>query len=256
MNNENSSEEIDKYMQRLERVRRDFVANVSHELRTPLTVIQGYLEALLQNELHETKPLKKIFIQMHQHSTRMSHIIDDLLLLSQLESDDHPAKENIKIPIAKMLKTLCQEAKNFSGSKNHSITLSADSKLLLNGSESELRSLFSNIIFNAVKYTRPSGEINIEWFHDENHNAIFKVTDTGYGIAKKDIPRITERFYRVDKARSRESGGTGLGLAIVKHVLLRHQGEIHIESTIGKGSIFTCIFQHSRATLVKPTFDS
>lgn len=242
-------EPIKVYIKHLERVRSDFVANVSHELRTPLTVIQGYLETLLKYNFEEDMPWKKIFSQMHQHSLRMANIIEDLLLLSRLESDDHPANERKRIHVDELLKALCVDAHNISGPKNHQFILQSDSRVTLDGSEEELRSLFSNIIINAVKYTPQDGTISISWFCDENNRAIFKVSDTGIGISKEDIPKITERFYRVDKGRSRESGGTGLGLAIVKHVLLRHHGELLIESELGKGSTFICIFPAERSGL-------
>lgn len=133
--------------------------------------------------------------------------------------------------------------------RKHVIQLQAETNLSITGSEEELKSLFSNIIINAVKYTPSKGTINVKWYYDANR-AIFSVSDTGIGVAKIHIPRITERFYRVDNARSRESGGTGLGLAIVKHVLMRHNGELHIESELGKGSIFTCRF--SRSSIAYP----
>lgn len=240
-------EAVKTHITRLERMRTDFVANVSHELRTPLTVIQGYLETLLNQDAKATKPWKKIFAQMFQHSLRMGNIIEDLLLLSELEADDFP-EETATIRVATLLEALCEEAKHIAGAKKHHISLTADPRVLLDGSESELKSLFSNLIINAVKYTPDCGKISIEWSIHAGQ-AIFKVTDTGMGIAKKDIPRITERFYRVDKARSRGSGGTGLGLAIVKHILLRHQGELKIESKLGKGSIFTCIFPATRTSI-------
>ena len=232
----------------MERVRRDFVANVSHELRTPLTVIQGYLETLLAQDLDETKPWKKIFTQMFHHSVRMANIIEDLLLLSILETDEYPFEEKPKINIAEMLKGLVREAKNISGEKEHRITLKADARVLLDGAENELKSLFSNLIVNAIKYTPAKGQIKISWVAKEG-KAIFTVKDTGIGIAKKQIPRITERFYRVDKGRSRESGGTGLGLAIVKHILLRHQGDLIVESQLGEGSTFTCVFPAQRTSV-------
>lgn len=244
----NLPEAVKAHIAHLERVRRDFVANVSHELRTPLTVIQGYLETLLAQNLDETKPWRKIFTQMFQHSVRMSNIIEDLLLLSVLETEDYPLEEKPKIDIALMLKNLVREAKNISGDKKHHISLQADNQVKLDGAENELRSLFSNLIINAIKYTPAKGEIKIQWYCEENQ-AIFKVTDTGIGIAKKEIPRITERFYRVDKGRSRESGGTGLGLAIVKHILLRHQGELVVTSQLGKGSIFSVFFPVHRTCI-------
>jgi len=238
--------EVQTYIHHLEQVRSDFVANVSHELRTPLTVIRGYLEALIHNKNTEADMLPKIYAQMYQQSLRMADIIEDLLLLAHLEEEDHPAEEKKEIHVNEMLQALCLDAKNISGDKNHHISLHAEDDLYLSGAENELRSLFSNLIVNAVKYTPANGEIKIEWYRDKNNSAYFSVTDTGIGIAKEHIPRITERFYRVDKARSRERGGTGLGLAIVKHVLLRHDGKLYIESEVGVGSKFTCVFPEER----------
>ncbi|VVC76388.1 Phosphate regulon sensor protein PhoR [Aquicella siphonis] len=239
---------VKNYIRHLEQVRSDFVANVSHELRTPLTVIQGYLEALIKNDPSENEVLNRIFVQMYQHSLRMADIIEDLLLLSHLESEDHPVEEKNDIHVAEILKMLCVDAKNISGDKKHKIRLDADEELHISGSESELRSLFSNLIVNAVKYTPSGGSIQIEWRRDEQGRGCFSVADTGIGIAKEHLPRITERFYRVDKARSRERGGTGLGLAIVKHVLLRHGAEMSIESVVEQGSRFTCLFPMERMT--------
>ncbi len=235
-------EQVVNHIQHLERIRQDFVANVSHELRTPLTVIHGYLEALLDQDLDATKPWRKIFLQMHQQTLRMENLVENLLLLSRLES--HELENKIKKPvlIADMLETLVQEAKELSGDLNHDIQLIADKKLKLIGYEDELHSLFSNIIFNAVKYTLANGKITIAWYK-KNKSIFFEVTDTGIGIATEHIPRLTERFYRVDPARSRASGGTGLGLAIAKHVLLRHDAKLEIQSGLGKGSVFTCVFQ-------------
>lgn len=248
---ENLPKTVKAHIHHLERVRSDFVANVSHELRTPLTVIQGYLETLLKQKTYDAELLQKIFAQMFQQSVRMGSIIQDLLLLSALESDDHPAEEKINVPVAKLLAVLSEEARHIGhidNNKKHHIILKADKKLLLNGCGNELKSLFSNLIINAIKYTPTNGTITIEWYAEQDH-AVFKVTDTGMGIAKKHIPRITERFYRVDKARSRDSGGTGLGLAIVKHILLRHQGRLVVESKLHKGSTFTCIFPAERTII-------
>ena len=239
-------QEVKDYIHHLEQVRSDFVANVSHELRTPLTVLRGYLEALIHHEQPDKETLNKIYTQMYQQSLRMADIIEDLLLLAHLEGEDHPAEEKNTILVKDILQALCLDAKNISGDKQHKISLQADDKLFLSGSENELRSLFSNIIVNAVKYTPAHGSISIDWYRGKDNCAYFSVTDTGIGIAKDDIPRITERFYRVDKARSRERGGTGLGLAIVKHVLLRHNAKLQIESKLGEGSKFTCIFPANR----------
>jgi two-component system, OmpR family, phosphate regulon sensor histidine kinase PhoR len=242
-------EDVRTHIEHLEMVRRDFIANVSHELRTPLTVIRGYLESLLSLEEEEIKPWKKVYQQMYQHSIRMENLIKELLLLSHLERDEQNIKHQRKIQIAHILQSLCDDAESISGESQHVITLKADPNLAIDGVEEELKSLFSNIIINAIKYTPPKGTINVEWYLEEG-SAIFKVIDSGIGIAKEHIPRITERFYRVDNGRSRENGGTGLGLAIVKHVLIRHQGELRIKSKEGIGSTFICLFPRARTSII------
>lgn len=225
----------------LEKMRQDFLANVSHELRTPLTVIHGYLETLLEQETEQIKPLKPIFLQMNHQSVRMERLVNDLLLLSRLEVDTPDGHNFQPVAIAPMLRGICRDAETFSLNKQHNIICDIDKNLMVYGVEDELRSAFSNIVINAVKYTPEKGKIHVEWVQ-ENNRAIMRVTDTGIGIAKEHIPRLTERFYRVDRARSRASGGTGLGLAIVKHVLLRHRAKLKITSTLGEGSTFSCIF--------------
>lgn len=225
----------------LERMRQDFVANVSHELRTPLTVILGYLETLFEQADQGDAAWKKIFEQMYQQSLRMEKLIEDLLLLSRLENDV-PENERYKpLNIDSVLENICLDARVLSGSLEHKIHLNTNKELKISGLENELRSAFSNIIYNAVNYTPAHGDIFIDWYCDGNA-AYLKVCDTGIGIAPEHIPRLTERFYRVDRARSRESGGTGLGLAIVKHALIRHKAQLKIESVYGKGSTFTCVF--------------
>ncbi len=225
----------------LERIRQDFVANVSHELRTPLTVVHGYLEMMLDQSNHDLQAYKKILEQMYQQSQRMQKLIEDLLLLSHLESDV-PENERFKpVAVSQLLKAIVADAKALSGANQHRIKLITNNKLNIFGLENELRSAFSNLVFNAVNYTPAKGEIIVHWYK-EDHNACLSVTDTGIGIAAEHIPRITERFYRIDKARSRSSGGTGLGLAIVKHVLLLHRANLKISSEPGKGSTFSCVF--------------
>lgn len=242
-------EPVVKHIQHLERMRQDFVANVSHELRTPLTVIHGYLETLIEQNADEAKSWHKIFLQMQQQTLRMENLIEDLLLLSHLESSDDETNKEQTIDVADLLTTICNEAKQLSGAAQHHFQLKFDDHLQLKGHTQELRSLFSNIIFNAVKYTPAGGKINIDWY-SKNNAAYFSVHDTGIGIAPEHIPRLTERFYRVDPARSRSSGGTGLGLAIAKHVLIRHQATLDITSTLGKGSVFTCIFPKERYMVI------
>jgi two-component system phosphate regulon sensor histidine kinase PhoR len=236
------------HIQHLERMRQDFVANVSHELRTPLTVIHGYLEILLEKK--NLPATQKIYTQMHQQTTRMQNLIADLLLLSSLEHDELKKELTHVVNIKVLLHSILEEARAVSGN-HHTFQLFVEPDINILGHESELRTLFSNIIFNAVKYTPPGGCIDIKW-QKQHKKAVFIVSDTGIGIAKKHIPRVTERFYRVDKARSRENGGTGLGLAIAKHVLIRHAGKLKIQSTFGKGSIFSCIFPHARLSDALP----
>lgn len=233
-------------MQHLEKMRRDLIANVSHELRTPLTVIHGYLETLIDQSLHQ-EPLQDIFNKIYQQTLRMESLIEDLLLLSRLETDLPESENYQEISIATLLKTIIHEAQILSGKQNHQINLSADENLTLYGVEKELRSAFANIIFNAIDYTLPGGQIDIRCYSNQK-NKYFVVEDTGIGIDKEHIPRLTERFYRADKARSRVRGGTGLGLAIVKHVLIRHHAHLEINSEVGKGSRFTCVFPINNQT--------
>ncbi|SDT08009.1 phosphate regulon sensor histidine kinase PhoR [Pseudomonas oryzae] len=223
----------------LEQMRKDFVANVSHELRTPLTVLTGYLETLLDN-VEEIQPRwRRALQQMQQQGARMQNLLNDLLLLARLEATDYPA-DNKPVSVDLLLASIRADAQALSGGR-HAISLEADARVRLKGSEAELRSAFSNLVFNAVKYSPEGGEIRLRWWGDET-GAHFSVQDSGLGIEAKHIPRLTERFYRVDASRSANTGGTGLGLAIVKHVLIRHHGQLQIDSTPGKGSTFTCHF--------------
>lgn len=234
-------------LHQLEQMRKDFVANVSHELRTPLTVIAGYLETMLEHTDEMPPRWPRALNQMNQQAGRMQHLLNDLLLLAKLEATSPPTNTQ-PVAIAKLLQTIKSDAQALSGDRNHQITLEADASLLLKGSESELRSAFSNLVFNAVKYTPDNGEVHIRWWCNEQ-GAHLAVQDSGIGIESKHLPRLTERFYRVDSNRASNTGGTGLGLAIVKHVLLRHQGRLDVNSTPGKGSIFTCHFPLSQASV-------
>ncbi len=234
-------EEIIEHIELLERVREDFVANVSHELRTPLTVVLGYLEALLTQAEHDNSLPKDLLCKMHQQSLRMQSIIEDLLLLSRIESNKPVPVSEQFVDINHLLIIIQQSAEPLVIEKQQRLTVKIAHDLKIRGNQDELHSLFSNLIFNAIKYTPAKGKIEIRWFSHGN-KAIFEVQDTGIGIAAKHIPRLTERFYRADKSRSRESGGTGLGLAIVKHILIRHHGQLEIESEEEQGSIFRCIF--------------
>jgi two-component system phosphate regulon sensor histidine kinase PhoR len=224
----------------LEQMRKDFVANVSHELRTPLTVITGYVETLLDNVDGINPRWARALQQMHQQSERMQTLLNDLLLLAKLEATDYPS-ESQPVSIEPLLRSIHSDATALSGQRGQQISLEAEPGVRLKGSEAELRSAFSNLIFNAVKYTRDGGQIRIRWWSDAQ-GAHLSVQDTGIGIDAKHVPRLTERFYRVDSSRASNTGGTGLGLAIVKHVLLRHRGCLEITSVLGHGSTFTCHF--------------
>jgi len=228
----------------LEQMRKDFVANVSHELRTPLTVIVGYLETLQDSDEPINPRWKRALQQMEQQSRRMQNLLNDLLMLARLENEDRTIEQR-PVDISEMLKSITQDARALSAERGHQISLETDSGIKLSGADAELRSAFSNLAFNAVKYTPDQGEIRLCCWLDEQ-GAHVSVGDNGAGIATQHINRLTERFYRVDSSRSTHTGGTGLGLAIVKHVLLRHDGRLDISSTVGKGSTFTCHFPVSR----------
>jgi two-component system phosphate regulon sensor histidine kinase PhoR len=234
-------------IKQLEAMRQDFVANASHELSTPLTVISGYLETFIDHldtlPPHWARALK----QMHQQSGRMEGLIEDLLMLSRLETTQ--LKEHSSVDVPQLLNTLQLDAIALSNDKKHHIEVEAQWVNML-GVSRELSSAFGNLIFNAVKYTQAQGAIKIRWWQDAA-GLHLSVTDNGLGIDSPHIPRLTERFYRADASRHAETGGTGLGLAIVKHVLLRHEGHLQIESTLGKGSCFTCHFPLTR-TLDEP----
>lgn len=221
---------------RLEQMRRDFVANVSHELRTPLTVVHGYLDMI---EPEEHPDLAVMVEEMRRQSQRMTQLVEDLLTLSRLEAQEHLPEEPMSM--ASMLVTLRREAEALSQGR-HAIHVEDLAGMDLTGSTKELHSAFSNLVSNAVRYTPTGGEIAIRFERTADGGVRLAVRDTGYGIPVQHLPRITERFYRVSTSRSRESGGTGLGLSIVKHVLSLHQGRLEIESEVGKGSTFACVF--------------
>jgi two-component system phosphate regulon sensor histidine kinase PhoR len=182
---------------------------------------------------------------MHEQAQRMTRLVDDLLTLSRLETT-LPTRHEAVVDVPAMLVSLKEMGELVSGERKHHISLAADAGLRLTGNEDELRSAFSNLINNAVRYTPPGGDIRLSW-KLEADRPVFAVSDTGEGIAPQHIPRLTERFYRVDTARSRDTGGTGLGLSIVKHILLRHDARLAIDSELGKGSAFRCIFPAARA---------
>ena len=227
---------------RLEAMRKDFVANASHELRTPLTVISGYLDTLADDPAMDPAwggPIK----DMRAQAQRMNAIIADLLELSRLESaDGEAARDPIDVP--RMLERLHRDAL-ISPERPSQVLLELDSSDGLYGSIQEIESAFTNLLVNAVKYTNEEGTVRMRWWTDAE-GAYFSVVDSGIGIPAEHIPRLTERFYRVDAGRSRGQGGSGLGLAIVKHALQRHGGWLEVQSEEGKGSTFTCYFQQQR----------
>jgi two-component system phosphate regulon sensor histidine kinase PhoR len=222
----------------LETMRKEFVANASHELRSPLTVVSGYLDSLGDDaQLEESwrEPVN----EMRRQAERMRGIIDDLLELSRLEGS-HDLAGDEPVDVSGLLSVLRKDVLSLAVHPK-SVSLRLDSTAKLRGGERELSSVFGNLVNNAVKYTPADGEIEIRWWTDEVGGHV-SVRDTGIGIAPEHIPRITERFYRVDAGRSRAMGGSGLGLAIAKHALQRHEGQLEIRSEIGRGSTFTCHF--------------
>ena len=223
----------------LDPMRKDFVSNVSHELRTPLTVIIGYLETLLEHTEQLSPRWLRAMQQMHGQADRMQLLLNDLLLLARLEASEFPA-ETTPVAIDLLLQQILHDARSLSAGQ-HQITLEVSPGSQLKGSEAELHSAFSNLVFNAVKYTPAEGSIGIRWWSD-SLGAHLTVEDSGIGIEARHLPRLAERFYRVDASRSSSTGGTGLGLAIVKHVLMRHHGRLDVRSSPGFGSSFSCHF--------------
>jgi len=227
---------------RLEAVRRDFVANASHELRSPLTVVSGYLETLGQDPALEPDLLGPV-AEMRRQAERMTSIIRDLLELSRLEETDEVVGGepiDVNALLALLRKDVLARAVH-----PHEVRIQSESVAQLIGDEPEIHSAFSNLVDNAAKYTPAEGSIEMRWWTDEE-GGHFSVTDTGFGIPPEHIPRLTERFYRVDAGRSRATGGSGLGLAIVKHVLQRHGATLEVQSILGEGSAFTCHFPPER----------
>ena len=218
------------------RMRRDFIANVSHELKTPLTVIAGFVETLQDLDLDARQRAR--FLQlMREQADSMKRLVQDLLTLSALESENNPVADE-PFAAAPLLEQVAADARSLSHDQ-HAIDVDVLDAATVVGSRDELASAFSNLVSNAVRYTPAGGRIRLGWRVEPHGRGAFSVADTGIGIAAEHVPRLTERFYRVDRSRSRATGGTGLGLAIVKHVLLRHQADLEIASEPGKGSTFT-----------------
>lgn len=235
--------------ERAEAMRRDFVANVSHEIRTPLTVLAGFLETLRNLPLSEVERTRVVAL-MSQQAERMGHLVADLLTLARLEGSPRPSGDRW-VSVDGLLLHAEAEARALSAGR-HEIVVAGRVGAEIGGDESELRSAVGNLLSNAVRYTPEGGRIEVGWRIAGDGRGHVTVADTGPGIARVHLPRLTERFYRVDSSRSRESGGTGLGLAIVKHVMQRHAGELDIESEPGKGSTFRLVFPAVRVRLAAP----
>ena len=233
-------------LEQVEIMRRDFVANVSHEIRTPLTVLTGFIETLQTLALDEAEHARYLAL-MAQQADRMKTLVEDLLTLSRLEGSPLPGGGEWT-PLAALAAQYEQEARALCAllGKSQDLEFNQPPALEISGSPPELLSALSNLVSNAVRYTPATGSIQVAWRSLADGRAEFYVRDTGPGIAPEHLPRLTERFYRLDRSRSRESGGTGLGLAIVKHVAQRHGAELRIESTPGTGSTFKILFPASR----------
>jgi two-component system phosphate regulon sensor histidine kinase PhoR len=237
-------------LERVDAMRRDFIANVSHELRTPLTVVGGFVETLADAPDLPPGESRRYFDLMLDHTRRMQHLLDDLLTLSRLESAEHTLNDE-PVNVSELAQVLKGEAESLSRGR-HRVNLEVGSSAWLKGNLQEIRSALGNLVSNAVRYTPDGGEITLAW-RERNGEGVFSVTDTGEGIAAEHIPRLTERFYRVDRSRSRETGGTGLGLAIVKHVLTRHGARLDVQSIPGKGSTFSALFPAQRLMAAPPS---
>ena len=230
-------------LHRIETMRRDFVANVSHELRTPLTVVNGFVENLQDMPDMSQDKVRHALHLMAEQTRRMDNLVADLLTLSHLESEQSPLREEI-VEMNKLLTEIFQDGQLLSGGR-HQLKMDVTSSANLSGNRDELRSAFSNLLSNAIRYTPDGGEILLRWA-ERAGQPVFSVQDSGIGIDAQHIPRLTERFYRIDRSRSRETGGTGLGLAIVKHIAIRHQAKLEIFSEEGQGSLFSLAFPVKR----------
>lgn len=224
----------------VERIRRDFVTNVSHELRTPLTVMLGYLEVFLHSQ---PENIDDAMQRMHAQAVQMQTMLDDFLELSRIQTAETEAEE-LRVDVPDMLEKLKEQAEEISRG-NHVLQFEVDNSLFISGVAADLESAFRNLIVNALKYTQEGGTVAVNW-SDTPEGPTLEVSDTGIGIPNREIPRLTERFYRVNSDRGRQSGGTGLGLAIVKHVLNTHQAQLRIQSEFGVGSRFSCVFPVKR----------
>ena len=235
-------------LERTDSMRRDFVANVSHELKTPLTVLSGFLETMRELPLDQADRERYLEL-MDQQASRMRNIVDDLLVLAKLEGNLMPPSDQA-IDMRAVMSHVREDAATLSSGR-HAVSFAVDDGLTVTGVETEVLSALGNLVTNAIRYTPDGGSIDVVW-KQVGKEAVFSVTDTGFGIPAADIPRLTERFYRVDRSRSRDTGGTGLGLAIVKHVLQRHDAILDVKSEEGRGSTFSVRFPAQRTTRRHP----
>jgi len=236
--------------ERLETMRRDFVANVSHEMKTPITVLAGFVETLRDPQIDLAPAQRERYLGlMAEQARRMQQLIEDLLTLSALESSAAPEDEQ-PVDVRALAEQLAEDARALSGGR-HTVVVRVRDDSRLVGSPRELHSAFSNLVSNAVHYTPQGGSVTLAW-GCEDGRGVFAVEDTGIGVEPRHLPRLTERFYRVDHGRSRDTGGTGLGLAIVKHVLTRHQASLEVSSELGRGSVFRAVFPAHRVAPPDP----
>ena len=229
----------------IHRMRKNFIANASHELRTPLTVIAGYLE-IMQEDDNFPENLQPAILSASGQSIRMQRIIEDLLTLSRLENSELNDNSNSIINVPSVLERVYADETSLISNDTHIIKKDIDEKLKIKGSDAEIISVCSNLVHNAVRHTQDGTKITIQWHLNQDNEACLKIKDNGQGIPAEHIAHLTERFYRVDKGRSRDKGGTGLGLAIVQHIVQRHGGKLTINSVVGKGSEFIVCFPESR----------
>ena len=235
--------------ERNDSMRRDFVANVSHEIRTPLTVLSGFIETLGNLQLSGVEK-KRVLELMAQQAQRMQTLVDDLLILAQIEGSPRPAADRW-VPVQRLLSQVQGTAEGLSAGR-HGLTFTGGENAQLAGAETELHSAIGNLVSNAVRYTPSGGTVDVAWSLRPDGTGEMEVRDSGIGIPKEHLPRLTERFYRVDGSRSRDTGGTGLGLSIVKHVVQRHGGELDVRSEPGQGSSFKLLFPAVRVRVVAP----
>ncbi|MGA8941133.1 MAG: phosphate regulon sensor histidine kinase PhoR, partial [Thermoactinomyces sp.] len=227
-------------IRRLEQLRKDFVANVSHELKTPITSIRGFAETLLDGAMEDADTSREFLRIIHEESLRLQRLIGDLLDLTQIESKQTPLKVS-KVPVASLLQSVRKMVQDQVESKGQSLSVEMDHPFEVEVDKDRLRQILLNLLSNAMNYTPQGGQIKVRATKSSSHFCL-EISDTGIGIPEQDLPRIFERFYRVDKARARDSGGTGLGLAIVKHLVEEHHGHIDVKSKVGEGTTFTLTF--------------